>query len=183
VEADLTGGLVACPVCVGVLRPWGHARLRVLRGEELSAAFRPRRGRCGSCLATQVLLPDFCLARRRDRVEVIGEALAAKAAGAGYRGIAVRIGVPAGTVRGWLRRFGSVAEGIRAHFTVWAYRLDPVQVPIVPAGGAVADAVEAIAVAARAASLRFGPRPPWAWAAAMSGGWLLATRVHLWPTL
>ncbi|MHB1533191.1 MAG: hypothetical protein ACYC1D_00995 [Acidimicrobiales bacterium] len=180
-ESDLIAGLVACPAGDGVLRPWGHARGRMLRGEDRDASIRPRRGRCTSCGVTQVLLPDCCLARRRDRVEVIGSALAAKAAGAGYRRISSEIGVPAGTVRGWLRRFKSAAEQIRAHFTSWAYRLDPLQGPIGPAGGALADAVEAIGMAARAATLRFGPRPAWGWAAAMSGGWLLATRVHLWP--
>ncbi len=135
VESDLAGGLVICPACEGVVRPWGHARARVLRGEDREAEFRPRRGRCVSCLVTQVLLPDFCLARRRDRAEVIGSALAAKASGRGHRRIGVEIGVPAGTVRGWLRRFGSVAEQARAHFTAWAYRLDPLQGPIGPAGG------------------------------------------------
>jgi hypothetical protein len=134
-----------------------------------------------SCLVTQVLLPDCCLGRRRDRVEVIGSALVAKAGGAGYRRISLEIGVPAGTVRGWLRRFASRAQAVRAHFTSWAYRLDVLQVPVGPAGSLTADAVEAIGVAARAASLRFGPRPAWGWAAAMTGGWLLATRVHLWP--
>jgi hypothetical protein len=181
VESDLVAGLVACPAGDGMLRPWGHGRVRVLRGEDREAAFRPRRGRCASCLVTQVLLPDFCLARRRDRVEVIGSAVAAKVSGKGHRRIATEIGVPAGTVRGWLRRFGSVAERLRAHFTSWAYRLDPLQGPIGPAGSALADALEAIGTAARAATLRFGARPPWGWAAAMSGGWLLATRVDLWP--
>jgi hypothetical protein len=182
VEAELTGGRVSCPGCGGVLRPWGHARVRVLRGEGRWAGLRPRRARCASCLVTQVLLPDSCLGRRRDGVEVIGAALMANAAGVGYRKIAARIGVPAGTVRGWLRRFKSTAAGIRAHFTSWAYRLDSGQVPIGPAGSVLADAVEAIGMAARAATLRFGFRPPWRWAAAMSGGWLLATRVQLWPT-
>ena len=181
VESDLTGGRVACPVCRGVLGPWGYARARVLRGEDRSEAFCPRRGRCRSCGRTQVLLPDSCLARRRDRSWVIGAALMAKAAGTGCVRIARRLGVPAGTVRGWLRRFGANAAAIRSHFTVWAYRLDPLQGPIEPAGSVFADAVEAIGMAARAATLRFGPRPAWGWAAAMTGGWLLATRVHLWP--
>lgn len=181
VESDLAEGVVACPGCGGLLRPWGYARARVLRGEGRGAALRPRRGRCGSCLVTHVLLPDCCLARRRDRVEVIGAALVAMASGKGYRRIAARIGVPAGTVRGWLRRFKSTAREIRAHFTAWAYGLDPLQGPIRPAGSPLADTVEAIGMAARAASLRLGVRPAWGWAAAMSGGWLLATRVHLWP--
>lgn len=181
VESDLVGGVVACPACGGVLRRWGWARKRVLRGEPPDAAFRPRRARCESCLVTQVLLPDFCLVRRRDRVEVIGGVLAAKVSGEGYRRISARIGVPVATVRGWLRRVKSTAARLCAHFTSWAYRLDPLQAPVGPAGGLLADALEAIGVAARAATLRFGPRPAWGWAAAMSGGWLLATRVDLWP--
>jgi hypothetical protein len=181
VESDLVAGVVKCPDCEGVLGPWGHARSRVLRGHGREGVFRPRRGRCRSCLVSHVLLPDWCLARRRDPAEVIGAALVANASGEGYRRIAARTGVPAGTVRGWLRRFKSAAERIRAHFTAWAYRTDPLQASIVPAGSAMADALEAIGVAARAATLRFGPRPAWGWAAAMSGGWLLATRVDLWP--
>lgn len=181
VESDLAGGLVGCPGCGGVLRPWGHARRRVLRGDPPGEAIRPRRARCKSCLVSQVLLPDRCLARRRDPVEVIGSAVAAKVSGEGHRRIAARTGIPATTVRGWLRRFATAAERIRGHFTAWAYRLDALQGPINPAGSVVADAVEAIGVAARAATLRFGPRPAWGWASAMSGGWLLATRVDLWP--
>ena len=38
----------------------------------------------------------------------------------------------------------------------------------------MADAVEAIAVAARAASMRLGPVPPWSFASAASGGRLLS---------
>lgn len=181
VEADLIAGVVACPAGDGMLRPWGHGRGRVLRGDPAEAAFRPRRARCASCLVTHVLLPDVYLARRRDRAEVIGSALAAKAAGKGYHRIAIEIDVPTATVRGWLRRFKSVAEQLRAHFTAWAYHLDPLQGPVAPSGSALGDALEAIGTAARAATLRFGPRPAWGWAAAMSGGWLLATRVELWP--
>jgi hypothetical protein len=97
VESDLVAGLVACPGGDGFLRPWGHGRARVLRGEDRESAFRPRRGRCGSCLVTQVLLPDWCLARRRDRVEVVGSALMSKVSGEGHRRIAKEIDVPEGT--------------------------------------------------------------------------------------
>jgi hypothetical protein len=78
VEADLAAGRLCCPRCrVGVLGGWGCARLRVLRTREGQRRLRPRRGRCRevSCLSTHVLLPDVCLARRQDAVEVIGEAL------------------------------------------------------------------------------------------------------------
>ena len=64
-----------------------------------------------------MLLPVFALLRRVDAAEVIGAALAAKAAGRGVRPIAVATGRAAGTVRGWLRRFGSRAEAVRVFFT------------------------------------------------------------------
>jgi hypothetical protein len=124
-------------------------------------------------MKTHVLLPDVCLLRRRDAVAVIGEALVAKAAGDGHRGIAERFGVPKDTVRGWLRRFAADAEAIRAHFARWAFALDPELGAIVPAAGGLGDAVEAIAVAARAWVLRFGPRAVWPLVAVLSGGVLL----------
>ena len=52
-----------------------------------------------------------------------------------------------------------------------------------PAGNGVADAVEAIAVAARAWVLRFGPGDPWRIASVLSGGVLLATRVTPLPAV
>src|SRR5205823_3997223 len=91
VEAVLTGGGLRCPECRGRLGPWGHARERVIRGV---ARVRPRRAKCRECAKTHVLLPELCLLRRRDAVAVIGAALAAKAAGAGHRPIAERLGVP-----------------------------------------------------------------------------------------
>jgi transposase-like protein len=96
-----------------------------------------------------VLLPDLALLRRQDEVSVIGAAVEAKVAGSGFRSIASRLGVHAGTVRGWLRRFAERAELIRTHFTRWAVVLDPELGSVLPAGGTVADALEAIAVAAR----------------------------------
>ena len=158
VEAELVGGLLGCPSCRGVLGPWGHARERVLRCRSGDRLLRPRRARCRGCAGTHVLLPDLCVVapsgrgggdRRGDR----GEA----SPGEGYRRIAARLGVPAETVRGWLRRFAERAELIRAHFTRCAVALDPELGPVLPAGSGVADALEAIAVAARAWVLRFGP--------------------------
>jgi hypothetical protein len=174
VEAELVGGLLACPWCRGVLGPWGHARERVVRcGGGRRLRLRPRRAKCRACTKTHVLLPDVCLLRRRDGVAVIGEALVAKAAGAGHRGIAERLGVPKDTARGWLRRFAADAEAIRAYFARWAFALDPEFGAIVAAAGGLGDAVEAIAVAARAWVLRFGPRAVWPLVAVLSGGVLL----------
>ena len=117
VESRLTAGEVGCPGCPGVLAPWGWARRRRVRGV---GSLRPRRGRCAGCLVTHVLLPVTVLLRRADAVEVIGAALTARAAGLGHRRIAVWLGVPAGTVRGWLRRWGSRLAAVRVHFVLVA---------------------------------------------------------------
>lgn len=104
-ENKLRSGALSCRSCAGTLRPYGHARTRTVRG--LGTAMltaRPRRARCADCRATQVLLPAEMTCRRADSTEVIGHALAAKAAGAGFRTIATRLGRPPSTVRARLRR-------------------------------------------------------------------------------
>jgi len=126
-------------------------------------------------------LAEDCLLRRRDAVEVIGAALAAKALGHGQRRIAGELGRLAPTVRNWLRRFVAGAEAIRSFFTVLAHDLDPMLGAIAPAGSALADAVEAIACAARAAAGRLGPRRPWSFASAVTGGRLLSNTSCLYP--
>jgi Domain of unknown function (DUF6431) len=93
VEAELVAGVLSCPLCRGVLGPWGHARERVLRCSLGDRLLRPRRGRCRGCAGTHVLLPDVALLRRQDDVSVIGEAIEAHVAGVGYRRIASRLGV------------------------------------------------------------------------------------------
>lgn len=184
VEAELVAGALSCPSCRGALGPWGHARERVLRCSFGDRLLRPRRGRCRGCAGTHVLLPDVALVRRQDEVSVIGAAIEANVAGEGYRRIAARLGVVADTVRGWLRRFVERADQIGAHFTRCAVVLDPELGPVLPAGSGVADALEAIAVAARAWVLRFGPGDPWRIASVLSGGVLLATRAsaYSWAT-
>jgi hypothetical protein len=127
-----------------------------------------------------VLLPDAVFARRVDTVAVIGAALTDAAAGVGYRKAAERVGRPPSTVRGWLRRFRAVAARAAVFFAVWAHRLDPMLGPVTPVGSVVADAVEVIGVAARAASLRLGLRPPWSWASALTVGGLLANTNRPW---
>lgn len=174
VERDLAGGSLECPACAGRLRPWGWARRRVLRFGGAQRWVRPRRARCWSCLATHVLLPVVGLVRRRDAVEVIGAALAAKQPGVGHRRIASEVGVPATTVRGWLRRFAANAEFLRSQFEAVAHGLDRDLGRIEPRGSPTADALEAIGVAAAAAARRFGPSPVWWFASGASGGRLLS---------
>ena len=183
VEAELVGGLLGCPLGRGELGPWGHGRERVLRCSARDLSLRPRRARCRGCAGTHVLLADVALLRRRDEVTVIGAAIEAKAAGEGHRPIGVRLGVPADTVRGWLRRFAERAAEIRAHFTRCAVALDPELGPVLPAGSGVADALEAIAAAARAWVLRFGPADLWQTASSLSVGVLLCNTSSPFPAV
>lgn len=95
--------------------------------------------------------------RRADAIEVIGTALAAALSGAGYGRIGADLGVPAGTVRGWLRRLRSRAEEMRC----WATRqlgqiagASPARPE--PAASPLDDALNAVAAAAHAAATGHG---------------------------
>lgn len=179
VERRLAAGQLRCPGCAGVVTGWGHGRERVLRGPEGSTWLRPRRSRCAGCGATHVLLPVVALLRRADLAVVIGAALAAKAAGAGFRRIAQELARPAETVRGWLRRFAGRLELVRALFTVWLRMLDPDPVMPAPAGGPWADAMVAIDALTVAVMRRFvSTVSPWEVTTVVSGGRLLAPG---WP--
>jgi hypothetical protein len=127
-----------------------------------------------------VLLPVDSLVRRRDEVAVIGAALLAWLGGAGHRRIAASLGLPADTVRGWLRRFAVRAEDVRAHFWRLAHRLDASLGAIEPRGSRVADALEAIGVASGAAVRRFGP-PSSLWAFVSGGDGRAAVVQHELP--
>jgi transposase-like protein len=111
ISVAMANGRLRCSGCDGRLRPWGYARRRWLRDRGRYQRVRPRRGRCIECRRTHVVLPDRMLLRRLDRVEVIGAALTASAQGVGSRTIGRRLGLPATTVRGWIRRF---ADRLRA---------------------------------------------------------------------
>lgn len=104
-----------------------------------------------------MLLSEDGLARRRDAVVDIGAALEAKAGGSGHLQIAAGLGVPATTVRGWLRRFAQMAGDVREHFTRWAAALDPMLGVMVGTGSAFADAAAAIGVTAAAAATGSDP--------------------------
>jgi hypothetical protein len=184
VEADLAAGRLLCPrCCAGVLGGWGCSRLREVRTSVGMRRLRPRRGRCRerSCRATHVLLPDVCLAGRRYVVEVIGAALLS-AGREGYRRAGERLGVPGETVRDWRQRFGSRADPIASHFLRWARALDGSLDPLAGQGSLVADAIEAIGVCTRVASLRLGRRSPWSWVSALTAGGLLEINTRApWP--
>lgn len=179
VEARLVSARLACPGCGAPLAPWGRARARTVRGSGvIQWRLRPRRARCLGCGVTHVLLPVCCLARRADAVAVIGAALTRAAAGWGHRRISVWLGRSSSTVRGWLRRFGARAGPARSAFTSLACEFDSDPQLPEPAGSALADAVAAIAAAARAALVRW-PRAvctvsPWLLASAVTAGRLLS---------
>ena len=154
-DADLASGAIACPSCGGRLGPWGHGRERAVRlhyGER--AVVRPPRGRCRSCRATHMLLPSWMAPRRADGAGVIARAAAAAALhGTGSARLGAELGVPAATVRGWLRRLRSRAGDLRQDATValgviTAGRDSPC---LAPCGSPLGDALAAVIACARAA--------------------------------
>ncbi|MHC3367669.1 helix-turn-helix domain-containing protein [Rhodococcus aetherivorans] len=155
VESRLSSGEISCPCCAGgVLGGWGHARSRTIAGA--GARLRPRRGRCRSCGATHVLLPVSLLLRRVYLAEVVFAALLAKARGAGHRSIAVQMGVPASTARGWLRVFAGRCAAVREWFTAVAVAVGvDVVMPTASESGWV-DALAAIGWATAELTSRFG---------------------------
>jgi hypothetical protein len=171
VERDLKAGKLACPNCGGELRPHGVTVW----------AARRRRSRCKACGSSHVLTPDGRLFRRRDPAGVILAALIDKASGLGYRKIAERYGLSdfPTRVRGWTHSFAANAEQVRVHMTAWAAYLDSNLTAADPRGSVLGDALEAIGLAARAASLRLSPREPAAWASRLSGGYLLCPNTRM----
>ena len=92
------------PGCGQPLRPWEHARERIVRdlGGEL-VTVRPDRALCPGCDVTHVVLDAGLIPRRIYTARLIGQALVAAALGSWHRRIARDLAVPAGTVRGWIR--------------------------------------------------------------------------------
>jgi hypothetical protein len=139
---------------------------------------RPRRAYCRRCEATHVLLPAFCVPRRRDSAEVIGTALLAKAQGDGHRTIAARLDRPPGTVRGWLRAGARRADALTLCGVRWTVALgDELGRPTLP-DSPLHGAVDALGRAVIACKLRFyDPRvSPWELMVALTGGGLLYGR-------
>lgn len=185
-ERVVAAGKLACPSCRGELRPWGWARRRPVIGGDRVQVRRPRRTRCRDCGATHVLLPAGVLLDRAYSASVIGQALTAAARGWGHRRIAAALGVPAGTVRGWLRRLRARAEALAGYFTQLAYRLDARLGRLDPPHGwrtRTHAAVGLLAAATAAYERRFGPtgQRPWQLVSAVSSGLLLANTSRPFP--
>ena len=161
--AALAGGQLACPCGRGRLAPWGNARQRVITlPGGTQARLTPVRARCRACGRTQVLLPGWCAPRRAHGIAVIAAAAGAALQGTGHRVIAARLGVPPGTVRGWLRRLRARAELLRCHATRQLAAFDP-HAWLPPAGSPLGDALAALAAVVHAARARLGYGPDSTW--------------------
>jgi len=119
------------------------------------------------------LLPDVLVTGRVDLASVIGWALEAKAAGKGHRPISADLGVPASTVRGWLRRAACTGGRTASRLLgVMAKAAPAARAP--PAVGPVATLVVAVGAAASAfAGLSGEPVDPWRFAVVHTSGRLL----------
>lgn len=183
VESRLVSGRIDCPGCSRGLRPWGWARPRRVHG--IGEVLRPRRARCPGCLLTHVLLPVTVLLRRGYAAGVIGAALAARARGTGHRPIGTALGVPAATVRGWLRVMSARLEPVRTVLLQVAARAGADWSVPKAQGCPWRDLLAALAAASEAVTGRFGrfgvlgPVTGWQVAVACSGGLLLAPG---WPS-
>jgi transposase-like protein len=158
----LASGALACPSChAGRLRPWGHGRERDIRmAGGRRERLRPRRGLCRSCGATHILLPSWAAPRRTGAVGVIARAAALSVLhGTGSARLGAELGVPAATVRGWLRRLRARAAQLRqeatADFGFLAAIIETPEgrdpSPPTPTGSVLGDALAAVAACAHAA--------------------------------
>jgi hypothetical protein len=120
-----------------------------------------------------VLLPVNALLRRADEAVVIGAGVVLAAAGWGHRRIAARVGRPAGTVRGWVRRMRERAEVLRLGFTELLVAVDPDPVVPDPGGSALAEAVAAASATVRRWGAAVSGLSAWELAAAVTSGGLL----------
>jgi hypothetical protein len=119
------------------------------------------------------LLPDVLVSGRVDLASVIGWALQARAAGVGHRPIAARLGVPAATVRGWLRRAAVTGGQIAGRLVAVARAAGPAGRDPPGTGGVVLLVGAAASAAAAWSALSDEPVDRWRFALAHTGGRLL----------
>jgi hypothetical protein len=163
---------LSCPACGhGQVNFDGWYRRQTRRGRVSIQRVLCASGGCPQ--RSHSLCPDVLVTGRVDLASVIGWALEAKAAGQGHRTIAETLGVPATTVRGWLRRAAVRGGAVAIRLLAVAATADPaVRAP--PTAGQVATLVAAVWVAAEA-YVRLGEEPVdrWRFAVRHSGGRLL----------
>jgi hypothetical protein len=103
-----------------------------------------------------VLLPADLLVRRAYPAATVIAALVARARGLGHRPIAADLGVPAGTVRGWLRRMSGRLDAVRKVFIAAAITVLPGVAAPTGGGGSWRDVLAALGAATAALRTRFG---------------------------
>ncbi|HEX6548638.1 MAG TPA: helix-turn-helix domain-containing protein [Candidatus Dormibacteraeota bacterium] len=137
--------------------------------------FWVRRAKCTICGVSQALLPSFVLVRRLDGVGTIGRALAGTVSGRGMRPLAIELGVPHETLRGWLRRYRARAPALTAGFAALAVGLGAAAPQL--SGAPERAGLEALGAAWWQARRRFGEVMPavFEFANLVSGGELLGT--------
>jgi Domain of unknown function (DUF6431) len=181
VERQLCARDLECPKCGGALAPWGYAPRRRIRRRDGEIEHGVRRGRCRDCGATHVLLPVSALRRRLDASETIVMALVTHAGGVGQRRVAIELGRPESTVRGWLRRARLLSAAIRDYFTRLGHERFGCDLRMGPLSAPLKDALNVIGVVARAAVQQLGPRPVWHFVAGATYGALLCNTSALFP--
>lgn len=168
-----------CPDCGGELGPWSAGYRRLVRFAGEIRWLRLTRGRCRACARTHALLPSFLLAYRRDVADTVGAALLGAASGRGHRALAATLGLPAETVRGWLRRARETQATRRARASLFGFAFalgaDPPRPPPIP--DPLLWLLDAVASAHERAWARYGPPMggPWNLASALTRGRLLGT--------
>lgn len=116
-RAALHARVLACPKdgCEGRLQPWSPARTRTVTtrpGQQVQLT--PDRGRCGSCRASQTLLPAWYVPRRSCGIDMVGAAIQGHVElGHGYGRVGRVLGLPERTVRRWLGGLKHAAEAVR----------------------------------------------------------------------
>ena len=174
----LTSGDLRCPHagCTGQLRPWGSARARTVRvRSDAVEQYIPRRARCHACRGTHVLASARTFPHRPDTATTVGAALLASISGLGHRRVADQLGLPATTVRGWLRRARANQHETWSTTTRRAIELDPMTDPFTPAEPPLVAVVGAVGQAIAAYVRRLGPvAEPWNVAVLATHGRLLA---------
>ena len=146
-----------CPDCDGVLVGAWRGYARSVRLGRRVVELQVARSVCRGCRRTHALLPSLCVPRRLDAAPSVYLALALAARGHGHRPIAQRLGLPATTVRGWLRalRRGALALVARLFELADGLGHRPGRAP--PAAGARGELRRAIGAVTAAVRRRLGP--------------------------
>jgi hypothetical protein len=146
-----------CPDCEGVLSGSWRGYARNVRLGRRVVRLQIARAVCGRCRRTHALLPSLCVPRRLDAAPSVYLALALAARGRGHRPIALRLGLPATTVREWLRTLRRSAPALLARLWQLADELGhrPGRAP--PVAGALDELVRAVRAVHAQARRRLGP--------------------------